>query len=66
MIVEMRCPNCRETNEIKLDDEKYDRWISGEHVQNVWPEKTPAEREQLITGICSDKCWNEYLGPELD
>ena len=25
-------------------------------------EGTPTQREQHLSGICSDKCWNEYLG----
>lgn len=33
-------------------------------IQEEWPHSTGEEREQLITGICSDKCWNNYLGPE--
>jgi len=33
-------------------------------IQEQFPNSKPWEREQLITGICSDKCWNEFLGPE--
>jgi hypothetical protein len=58
------CPNCHKTEEVVVSNDKYDRWQSGEHVQDVWPEFTPTQREQLITGICSDECWEEYLGPE--
>ena len=24
----------------------------------------PIEREQLISGICSNKCWSKFVGPE--
>lgn len=27
-------------------------------------EGTPTEKEQHMSGICSDKCWNEFIGPE--
>jgi len=30
-------------------------------VNQIFPNAKPFEREQLITGLCSDKCWNEYL-----
>jgi hypothetical protein len=25
---------------------------------------TPTEKEQWISGICSDECWCNFLGPE--
>ena len=31
-------------------------------IQIEYPQATKEEREQLISGLCSDKCWNEYLG----
>jgi len=31
-------------------------------IQQEYPHATSIEREQLITGLCSDKCWNKYLG----
>jgi len=44
------CPNCQEWYEPKYDSK-------GEAKRNN--DSTGAE--QYITGICSDKCWNEYL-----
>lgn len=35
-------------------------------IQNIFPESTPEQREQLITGLCSTKCWNKYLGVKVD
>jgi hypothetical protein len=64
--VTKKCPNCLEEHSMMVDKNKYNRWRAGEKVQMVWPEMTPAQREFLITGICSDECWNEYLGPEVD
>ena len=35
-------------------------------IQEIFPEALQYQREQLQTGICSDKCWDEYLRPEQD
>lgn len=61
------CPNCKKRSMIELDAEKYKRWINGEHIQNVWPELTAGEREQIKTGFCvNTNCWEEYLGSPED
>lgn len=39
------------------------RWANGEHIQNVWPEKTPDERELLMSGIHPD-CWDKMFKPQ--
>ena len=53
----MTCPNCKREYKTELD-RKNDRIIQ-EQYPNV---NEPAwKREQLISGICSQKCWNEYL-----
>jgi hypothetical protein len=35
-------------------------------IQEIFPDgiATPAQREQMLSGICSDECWNKFLGPE--
>ncbi|KKL97291.1 hypothetical protein LCGC14_1835990 [marine sediment metagenome] len=63
------CPNCGEQyvpDITKSPDftSKRTMWRGGQLIQNVWPEATTIQREQLQTGICSDKCWDEYLGAE--
>ena len=55
------CVVCHLDSIVELETEKLERWIGGEHVQNVWPEKSADEREILITGI-HPKCWNEIFG----
>lgn len=63
-----RCPNCGNhyTPDLAKRPDfmiKHGQWKArGELIQNVWPEATTIQREQLQTGICSDKCWDEYLG----
>ena len=31
-------------------------------IQDEFPNATAMQREQLLTGLCSDKCWNKFLG----
>lgn len=57
------CIKCGKREEILIDRTKYNRWQSGEHIQNVWPEATPEWRELLITGIHAE-CWKEMFGGE--
>lgn len=52
-----KCVVCNKKYEVQVDAEKYNLWIGGELIQNVWPEFSVAQREQLISGVCSDECW---------
>lgn len=55
---------CRRTQAIELDRVRYERWYKQkELIQNVWPEKTPDERELLITGT-HDTCWEQLFPDE--
>ncbi len=56
----MKCPNCKREYEPDLVERKQPDKL----VQIEFPDATATQREQLLTGICSDKCWDEYLGPE--
>jgi len=52
----MRCPNCGREYEPKLVRRE------GELIQVTYPNAEAWEREQLISGLCSQKCWKEFLG----
>jgi hypothetical protein len=54
------CPICNEPDQAMVDADKYDRWVAGELIQNVWPEMTTAQREVIKTGVC-ETCWNEMF-----
>lgn len=58
-----RCPNCQKmyVPDLSFADLEKGR-EKGLLIQDIFPQATPIQREQLQTGICSDKCWNEYLG----
>ena len=50
------CPNCKKWYKPILTR------VEGELIQVSHPQATKEEREQLISGLCSSKCWNEFLG----
>lgn len=54
------CPNCGKHYLPDLGERK----CAHLPIQVEFPFATPMQREQLITGICSDKCWQEYLHGE--
>lgn len=58
------CVVCRKISYIEVDAAKFHRWQSGEHIQNLWPEKTPMERETMISGVCSQEHWDELWGDD--
>lgn len=64
------CPNCGKDYTPELANfndfpEKMLKWRDGGRlIQTVWPEATAMQREQLQTGLCSDQCWDAYLGVE--
>lgn len=51
------CPNCKKHYKPDLGERDPDVLI-----QEQFPKATPEQREQLMSGLCSTKCWNEYLG----
>lgn len=57
------CILCGKTSTMELDPDKLARYQAGEHVQNVWPEKSPGERELLITGT-HPQCWDSMFKEE--
>ena len=59
------CFGCGKATALSLDADKVGRWKAGALIQEVWPEKTPAERELLITGT-HPACWDALIGDEDD
>ena len=53
---EVKCPNCNKLYKPKLKRKE------GELIQITYPKATKEDREQLISGLCCNKCWEEYLG----
>lgn len=58
------CPTCEKHYKPVLGDRDPDRII-----QEQFPEATPEQREQLITGICSNACYPggmRFVRPVID
>jgi hypothetical protein len=54
----MKCPNCEKEYTPKLKRPKgYNR-----DLQDIYPEATKEQREQIISGLCSTNCWNIFMG----
>jgi hypothetical protein len=50
-----RCPFCGKSWEVSMSITEYTRWCySEETVQKIFPDRSPAERELLINGVCCD------------
>lgn len=64
-----RCPECGEGHVLDVDPRKLERWAALDrrpHVQDYWPELTPAEREEyFMSGICG-RCWDETFKEDGD
>ena len=53
---EIKCPNCKRQYKPILERK------TSHPIQHEHPTATKEEREQLISGLCSNKCWNKFLG----
>ena len=49
-----KCVNCGKIYKTDLDRDK----------NGDLPEGTLIQKEQLISGICSNKCWKQFCGEE--
>ena len=52
--------SCGESLSIGIDGAQLFAYHQGELVHNVLPNRTPAEREQFISGTCPE-CWKELF-----
>ncbi len=55
------CPCCHEEYEPILDRQHPEVLI-----QEEFPEAPAWQREQHISGLCSDSCWNRFLGIDFN
>ena len=60
-LLEPTCRKCGTTVQIHVIGPDYDRWKSGELIQNAMPYLTPDEREILISGTCGP-CFDRMFG----
>ena len=57
---QIQCPVCKKFYEPILKIPEGDN----RNIQDIFPDSEPWEREQLISRICSEKCWEDGLGKE--
>jgi len=50
------CPNCHKRYYTEL--QRY----TDKPVQEEWPDEPAWKREQLVSGLCGENCWNQFLG----
>ena len=56
------CRLCGRVHRMVFDESRFDRVLSGEHVQDVFPDMSPADRELFfISGTCGS-CWDDIFG----
>lgn len=61
----INCCRCGEPHIIEVDENKFNRWRTGnENIQDIFPELKASERELMISQIC-EKCWDEMFGQEV-
>ncbi len=59
------CPNCKRNYKPVLpgrDPFAFLDYQRGKHLHQAFPHALPFECEQLISGLCSDECWDDFLG----
>ena len=67
----MNCPMCGTPSILDVDNEMGERIVKWHddpsphkpHIQDAFPELSPAQRELLITGT-HEKCWDDLFGKE--
>ncbi|MAG73901.1 hypothetical protein CL620_06305 [archaeon] len=66
MVIETReCFHCHKFDRLEVPIYGYQRWKSGELIQNAFPNLSASDRELLISGIHS-KCWDEAFSKDSD
>ncbi len=63
--VTLTCTRCKGDVIITVTEPQMKEYLSGEgrHVQQIFPNLTPAEREMFISGICGP-CWNRIFSKD--
>lgn len=65
--VKFHCISCNKEHELLVNREDWDLFNSPSRpfVQDIFPYLSPAERELLISGLCSE-CWNSLFDDDGD
>lgn len=53
------CPMCDQEHFLDVPRLGFDLWrIEHRHVQDAFPQLSGEDREFLLSGVCSDACWD--------
>lgn len=55
-----RCMSCHETGTVTVDKTQLEAYNAGAFIQDAFPDLSPGEREQLLTGTHSE-CWDKMF-----
>ena len=55
------CPTCGDTLTVEATSQQIWDFNHNKHIQNVFPELSPADRERFILGTCPT-CWDKMFG----
>ena len=58
--MQLTCPQCKKVYETELDAPPMNERITP--IKNMFPDAEPYQLEQHVLGLCSDECWDNYLG----
>jgi hypothetical protein len=58
------CLGCGQSATFTMTEDQFNRYTAGEHVQRIFPDWPPEDREMLISGTCPP-CWEE-MWPDDD
>lgn len=65
-VITHTCPGCQHPGIVRnLKPDAVNRWLAGEHIQDVMPELSADDREMLISGMHAD-CWDALFPPDED
>jgi len=59
--ISKRCLYTKKQYSVTISRDEYDKWLSGERIQNAMPNISAGDREFLISGI-SPEGWRQMFG----
>lgn len=61
--IQRTCERCGKTKSIEVETARYYAWERGLSIQAAFPDLSPPEREEIMTGYCP-ACWDAEFKPK--
>ena len=58
------CMACKTIRKYTVETKQADAWLKGKPTAFAFPNLTVMEIESLISGVCSDKCWDSLFNDD--